>query len=271
MKIKQVDRETKGHFKIEENGIEAGIMTYTWVGRNVFTIDHTEVKPEYKGRKFGNQLVMAAVDFAREKNVKISPICPFVKSIFEKTTEINDVLLMKRKIIAFAGSNSSKSINKNLVVYTLKAFAEYSVEFLDLNDFEMPIYSFDREQKDGVPEKALAFRKHMADSDAIICSLAEHNGNFSAALKNILDWCSRVDANIFAGKPMLLMTTSSGRFGGGGVMDIAKKSFKIFGASIAETFSLPYFNKSFIDNRIVDVALEAEHSQKIESFKKILQ
>lgn len=268
MIIQHIDRETKGIFKIEEGGIEAGILTYTWVGKSKFSIDHTEVKPEFKGRKFGNKLVMAAADFARLKNVKIEPICPFALSIFEKTDEIKDVLLMKKKIIAFAGSNSSKSINKRLVTSTLKAFTEHSVKFLDLNDFEMPIYSYDREQKDGIPEKAIAFREQMASSDAIICSLAEHNGNFSAALKNILDWCSRVDANIFNNKPMLLMSTSPSKFGGKKVMDIAKVSYLKFGANIVETFSLPHFNKNFTENGIIDTTLKQEYLEKIESFKK---
>jgi chromate reductase, NAD(P)H dehydrogenase (quinone) len=99
---------------------------------------------------------------------------------------------MRKKIIAFAGSNSSQSINRSLIAKTLKSFAEFDVEFLDINDFEMPIYSFDREQKGGIPEQAHQFRKQMTDGDAIICSLAEHNGNFTAAFKNLVDWCSRV-------------------------------------------------------------------------------
>src|SRR5574344_907512 len=114
---------------------------------------------------------------------------------------------MRKKIIAFAGSNSTQSINKRLIANTLKSFAEFDVVFLDLNDFEMPIYSFDREQKNGIPEKAHLFRKYLMDCDAIICSFAEHNGNFSVAFKNIFDWCSRIDTNIFANKPMLIMST----------------------------------------------------------------
>lgn len=93
MEIKQIDSETKGIFKIEENGIEAGRMTYSRVGKNKFIIDHTEVNHDFRGKNIGKQLVMAAVNFARETNVKIIPLCPFAKSVFEKTDEIRDVLL----------------------------------------------------------------------------------------------------------------------------------------------------------------------------------
>lgn len=177
---------------------------------------------------------------------------------------------MRKKIIAFAGSNSTQSINRSLVAKTLKSFAEYDIEFLDLNDFEMPIYSTDREQKDGISEKAHQFRKHMFDCDAIICSFAEHNGNFTVAFKNIFDWCSRIDMNVFAGKPMFMMSTSPSKFGGKFVMEIAQKSLPFYGANIVETFSLPFYYQNLIDNEIVDEALKAEYSEKVESFKKLL-
>lgn len=177
---------------------------------------------------------------------------------------------MRKKIIAFAGSNSTQSINKKLIANTLKSFAEFDVVFLDLNDFEMPIYSFDREQKNGIPEKAHLFRKYLMDCDAIICSFAEHNGNFSVAFKNIFDWCSRIDTNVFANKPMLIMSTSPGKLGGKNVMEIAKTTFPYYGANIVATFSLPLYNQNFIDDEIVDTSLKAEHSEKIESLKKLL-
>tara|TARA_B100000795_G_scaffold249412_1_gene216927 strand:- start:2373 stop:2651 length:279 start_codon:yes stop_codon:yes gene_type:complete len=92
MEIKQHNTEEKGVFKASENNIEAGMMTYTWVGTDRFIIDHTEVKPEFKGKNVGNKLVMAAVEFARKMNVSIIPLCSFAKSVFDKTKDIRDVL-----------------------------------------------------------------------------------------------------------------------------------------------------------------------------------
>lgn len=92
MKIEQFNREGKGFFKAIEEDKEAGRMTYSWAGENRFIIDHTEVNPEFKGKNVGKQLVMAAVNFARENNLKIIPLCPYAKSVFDKTAEIRDLL-----------------------------------------------------------------------------------------------------------------------------------------------------------------------------------
>ena len=92
MEIKQVNGENKGFFEAVDNGTEAGLMTYSWAGNTRFIIDHTEVNPDYSGKGVGKQLVMAAVEYARAKNVKILPLCPFAKSVFAKVPEIRDVL-----------------------------------------------------------------------------------------------------------------------------------------------------------------------------------
>ncbi|HSI78796.1 MAG TPA: GNAT family N-acetyltransferase [Lunatimonas sp.] len=92
MEIKRINREAKGFFKAIAEEKEAGRMTYSWAGNDKFIIDHTEVNPEFKGQKVGNKLVMAAIAFAREEAVKIIPLCPFAKSVFEKTPEFRDVL-----------------------------------------------------------------------------------------------------------------------------------------------------------------------------------
>lgn len=175
------------------------------------------------------------------------------------------------KIVAFAGSNSSRSINKRLVEYTLKSFPEFEINLLDLNDFEMPIYSMDREKNIGIPEKAYEFRAQLAQSDTIICSLAEHNRAYTVAFKNIFDWCSRIDMNIFANKPMLLMSTSPGGFGGGNVMNLAKTFFPKCGANIIETFSLPSFHQNFLKADIVNEELKKEHTTKIAAFQAALR
>ena len=96
-----------------------------------------------------------------------------------------------KKIVAFAGSNSYVSINKELIKYTAASLGQFDVNFLDLNDFEMPVYSLYREKNEGVPEQAHRFRKLMHEADGIVLSVAEHN--WYSGIKNLLDWCSRVD------------------------------------------------------------------------------
>jgi len=92
MEIIQENDERRGFFKAVADGKEAGLMTYTWAGSTKFIIDHTEVNPEFKGKGVGLELVMKAVDYARAKQLKIMPLCPFAKSVFDKHTEIGDVL-----------------------------------------------------------------------------------------------------------------------------------------------------------------------------------
>lgn len=90
MEVKQFDGPTKGHFKAMEGDNEAGLMTYSWAGEDKFIINHTEGKPEFKG--VGMKMLEKAVAFAREKGVKIIPLCPFAKKMFERHEELRDVL-----------------------------------------------------------------------------------------------------------------------------------------------------------------------------------
>lgn len=92
MEVKRQDDGKKGAFAAMENEVQAGLMTYTWAGNDKFIIDHTEVNPDFSGQGVGKKMVMAAVEFAREKDLKIIPLCPFSKSVFDKEMEIRDVL-----------------------------------------------------------------------------------------------------------------------------------------------------------------------------------
>ncbi|OMQ13301.1 GNAT family N-acetyltransferase [[Flexibacter] sp. ATCC 35103] len=92
MEIQQTNDTRRGYFEAIEDGKEAGKMTYTWAGESKFIIDHTEVSPDFNGKGVGKKLVMAAVEYARTNNVKIIPLCPFAKSVFDKVEEIRDVL-----------------------------------------------------------------------------------------------------------------------------------------------------------------------------------
>ncbi|MBP6577737.1 MAG: NAD(P)H-dependent oxidoreductase [Chryseobacterium sp.] len=171
------------------------------------------------------------------------------------------------KIFAFAGSNSSTSINKQLVKFVLKSFPDDEVNLIDLNDYLMPVFSVDLE-KNGFPDEAYQFLKNIEESDIIICSLAENNRSYSAAFKNIFDWCSRINVKVFQNKPMFLMTTSPGGYGGGNVMAEASKFFPQFGADIKETFSLPKFYENFdSENGIINPELLSDIKLKIQNFK----
>ncbi len=155
------------------------------------------------------------------------------------------------KVLVFAGSNSTQSINKRLAAHAANVFQDemttpVEIEILDLNDFEMPIYSMER-QAAGFPQEAQDFYAKIGAADALIVSLAEHNGSYSTAFKNIFDWSSRINMEMFQKKPMLLMATSPGPGGGRNVHGAAMGGFPFFGAEIASSFSFGPFGEHFDD------------------------
>ncbi|HEX9981087.1 MAG TPA: NAD(P)H-dependent oxidoreductase [Flavobacterium sp.] len=149
------------------------------------------------------------------------------------------------KVLAFAGSSSKNSINKHFAIYAAGLFQHGEVEILDLNDYELPLFSVDKEKEIGQPAIARAFLDHIQAADILVLSLAEHNGSFSAAFKNIFDWASRQEKQVFAQKPMLLLATSPGQRGGATVLEVAKLSLPRYGGNIKEIFSLPFFSQNF--------------------------
>lgn len=91
VRLAQEDDQKHGRFVIYENEQFAGEMTYTWAGEDKFIIDHTGVEPAFGGKGYAKQLMQQAVAFAREKQVKILPLCPFAKAEFDKNEDIRDV------------------------------------------------------------------------------------------------------------------------------------------------------------------------------------
>ncbi|MDZ4308759.1 NAD(P)H-dependent oxidoreductase [Allopontixanthobacter sp.] len=154
------------------------------------------------------------------------------------------------KILAFSASNSSQSINRMLVhhaadVLRSELMPEAEIETLDLSDYEMPIYSMDREVADGIPELARQFRARIAQADALLISFAEHNGHYTAAYKNIFDWASRLEGKVYAGKPMVALSASPGPGGAASVLAAAKTSAPYFGSEIRGSLGVANFGTAF--------------------------
>ncbi|MCA0132638.1 GNAT family N-acetyltransferase [Winogradskyella alexanderae] len=91
MTIKQHEDNNKGEFYLEADGNKLASMTYSYAGDDKIIIDHTEVDESLKGQGVGYKLVEASVDFAREKGLKIMPLCPFANAVFNKKKEYNDL------------------------------------------------------------------------------------------------------------------------------------------------------------------------------------
>lgn len=173
-----------------------------------------------------------------------------------------------KKIIGFAASTSSGSINKSFVEYTLSLFKDdYQVELLDLNDFPCPLFSEDHE-KIHYPQGAINFLEKIKACDAIICSMAEHNRNWTAAFKNLFDWCSRKELKVFQSKDMLLLSTSNGRRGALNSLEIALRVFPDFGANIKGHYSLGGYSENFLSSKgITNAELNKEFIGVVDRFK----
>lgn len=91
MDIIRKDNGKNGVFLAVEDGIQLGEMTYIWDSENTIVIDHTGVPPQYEGQGIGRSLFMKAVEFAREKNIKIEPVCPFVVTLAQRIPNVKDV------------------------------------------------------------------------------------------------------------------------------------------------------------------------------------
>ena len=173
-----------------------------------------------------------------------------------------------KKIIAFGGSSSKNSINKQLATYAANLFQNVKVEILDLNDYEMPVFSVDKEKENGIHNLAHDFFTKIGTADFIVLSLAEHNGAYSSAFKNTLDWASRINAKTFQQKPMLLLATSPGARGGSSVLDIATKRFPFQGAEVKGSFSLPTFYENFdVVNGIINPELKNQLLEIVNSIE----
>ncbi|WP_023602794.1 NADPH-dependent FMN reductase [Aliivibrio logei] len=149
------------------------------------------------------------------------------------------------KVLALAASNSSTSINKQLAVYAAGLVPNAEVEVLDLNDFEMPIFSEDKEKELGQPELAQRFFQKLGGADVIVISYAEHNGSYSAAFKNVFDWTSRIDMKVYQGKPVIMLATSPGPGGASSVLAAATGSAPYFAAEVKGSLSIPSFYDNF--------------------------
>ena len=152
---------------------------------------------------------------------------------------------MPKRVIAFAASSSRRSINKQLVTWACSLLEDAEAEILDLNDYELPLFSVDREDELGQPEAAQAFLGKITGSDGLIISFAEHNGAYSAAYKNLYDWVSRIQPKVYRDKPMVLLSTSPGGRGAKSVMELAERQIPRFGGDIRASVSVPSFGDNF--------------------------
>ncbi|ROV61592.1 NAD(P)H-dependent oxidoreductase [Vibrio ponticus] len=170
-------------------------------------------------------------------------------------------------IVAFGASTSSRSINRTLANYAAHLLPDSQVKLLDLNDYSVPIFSEDMEKQIGQAEGAKAFLADIAQADALVISFAEHNGAYTAAYKNLFDWASRIEREVFQNKPAVYFATSPGPGGAGNVLAAASGSAGYFGAQLKASLSIPSFYDNFdmVSGQVTAVEVAASVQQAMNS------
>ena len=176
------------------------------------------------------------------------------------------------KILAFAASNHPQSINQQLALSVAKLLPQAQISSLELDDFDLPIYSERREDELGTPPQVQDFLQRISEADGLIISFAEHNGTFTAAFKNLYDWASRTQRRIFQFKPALFLAAAPGAGGAKSVLKAAVESAPYMGASLAGAVSVAHFDKVFdqAHQQICDVTIFIALQQAVLSLQQLI-
>ncbi|MCW8333527.1 NADPH-dependent FMN reductase [Vibrio paucivorans] len=171
------------------------------------------------------------------------------------------------KVIAFGASTSSTSINKALATYAANLVEGAEVVVLDINNYQVPMFSEDLEKEIGQAEGAQGFLNDLAEAeaDAFVISFAEHNGHYPAAYKNLFDWATRIDREVFKNKPAVYLATSPGPGGAQNVLAAAVGSAPYFGGNVKASVSVPSFydNFNFETSAVSNDEIAAELKQAV--------
>ena len=148
-------------------------------------------------------------------------------------------------VLAFAATNHSQSINKQLVSYAASLVVDANIEVINIHDYELPIYSQEREVELGQPALAQAFFQKISEADVILVSFAEHNGTYTAAYKNLFDWVSRINQQVFQHKKVVYLAASPGPSCANSVLTTSITSAPFFAAELQGSLSVPNFYDNF--------------------------
>lgn len=167
------------------------------------------------------------------------------------------------KILAIPATNSRDGINRKLIGAAVKVIEanapDAEIEIVDINDYEMPIFSVERHEA-GLPDLAQQLWDLLGSADAIVISFAEHNGSYTAAWKNLHDWVSRIDMGIYQGAKVAMLAATPGPRAGAGVLGAATMTAPFFGAQLVGSLGIGTFfeNVDAATGEITDEQLRAE-------------
>lgn len=181
-------------------------------------------------------------------------------------------LYAMKKIIAFAGSNSSTSINHKLVVSIAKNNIKREVEVIKLTDYPLPIYDEDLEKDSGFPKELEKLLAKLQQAEGVVVSVNEHNSGVSAFFKNTLDWLSRIEKNFLADKKVMLLSASPGGRGGLSAYEYTYGIVARYGGEVVAGTTFPNFQDNFSSetSTITNHSLLQTVNDEVEKFEAAL-
>lgn len=185
--------------------------------------------------------------------------------IFVATNKVKTNIM--KKILAFSGSNSSKSINQTLINYLGK---EFGIKTQSLQNWDIPIYSQDYEEENGSPQQIKDFIESLKSYDGVVIATNEHNGYMSAFFKNILDWMSRTEMKSLEGKTVFVLSSSPGGGGGASANANLSKILGYFGGNVTDNLTIGSFYDVFDlgSHTFKNEEVKSELHQKMQGFIK---
>ncbi|MEG8280396.1 NAD(P)H-dependent oxidoreductase [Streptomyces sp. AHA2] len=146
---------------------------------------------------------------------------------------------MSVRILALVGSLRAGSHNRQLAEAAVKLAPEGAEVELFEGLAEIPFYNEDIDVEGGVPAAAAKLREAAGAADALILFTPEYNGTIPAVLKNAIDWLSRpYGAGALSAKPVAVIGTAFGQYGGVWAHDETRKAVGIAGGKVLEDVKL---------------------------------
>lgn len=177
-----------------------------------------------------------------------------------------------KSILAFSASKSPSSINQKLILHVSRSFDSKEVQIIDFSQVDIPFYDTQQEKVHGIPKPVKDLFMQIIQADGFIISTPEYNGLPTAFFKNVIDWLSRIELNLFDSKPVLLMSASTRETGGRNSIAVAENLLSLFGANIVARFSCGNFDHSYDEenSKFSDRNVQKILDSRIGSFKKHL-
>ena len=149
-----------------------------------------------------------------------------------------------KKVLVFAGSNSSTSINQKLAEFAASLAQSAVVTIIELRDYPAPVFREDIEKGEGYPQSMIKLNELIKEQDGFIISLPEYNSSITPVFKNTVDWISRIERPTFKNKPVMLLSTSNGARGAMSNLSYVESVIPRWGGIVTGTFSLPSFSEN---------------------------